>query len=45
VDGGGVFGEGTSLMWCEEFSTPQCPRIAAARSAGPAWWASRLVTA
>ena len=26
----------TSRMWCEEFSIPQCPRIAAARSAGPA---------
>ncbi|MEV7084866.1 hypothetical protein AB0O07_03010 [Streptomyces sp. NPDC093085] len=35
----------TSLMWCEEFSTPQCPRIAEARSAGPTWRASRLVTA
>jgi hypothetical protein len=27
----------TSLIWCEEFSTPQCPRIAPARSAGPAY--------
>ncbi|WP_232247973.1 hypothetical protein [Streptacidiphilus rugosus] len=33
----------TSLMWCEEFSMPQCPRIAAARSAGLAWWTWRLV--
>ncbi|KPI13391.1 hypothetical protein OV450_8337 [Actinobacteria bacterium OV450] len=35
----------TSLMWCEEFSIPRWPRISAARSAGLAWWASRLVTA
>ncbi|KUN51266.1 hypothetical protein AQJ43_28950 [Streptomyces avermitilis] len=44
VDGGGVLGEGDVLMWWLEFSTPQCPRMAAARSAGLVWWASRLVT-
>jgi hypothetical protein len=37
--------EVTSRMWCDEFSIPQWPRIAVARSAGPAWWASILVTA
>jgi ornithine cyclodeaminase/alanine dehydrogenase-like protein (mu-crystallin family) len=35
----------TSLMWWLEFSIDQWPLIQAARSAGVAWWASRLVTA